>query len=173
MTTAEELINLYDKENNELKQRIVDLNNKIAILENSNTEIYGDEGLIAPGNEKELYPGETKELLIDILKDARKNIKDKTRRADILDDLIKNNPVKEIPLNQSKKVKEALKGYSIANKALLKRLKELGLSAVKGNTHYKITYHGDARYVTYLASTGSDKNCGGQNLAHEIVSKCF
>lgn len=175
MTTAEELFTLYDNENQELKRKVEELENKIALLEARDNNYGTDTGtLLKAGQEKELYGGEIKEVLVDVLKDARQNVKNGSRRADILDDILKNNPVSGRPKQQARLIKEALKGYQTINASLCRKLRELGLSEPQqGNTHIKFYYYGDKRYVTTMPTSGSDRCCGGQNLAHDIALNFF
>ena len=74
------------KEENERLQKIIDERAR-------GQTVSLNDGLISRGQEADLYPNEVREILMDVLKAARSNIvKDGTRRADVVDDILKANP---------------------------------------------------------------------------------
>ena len=53
-------------------------------------------------------------------------------------------------------------------------LKDLGIKVdTEKKKHYKLTYHGDERYMVTVSSTPGDLSRGGKNLASEINNKMF
>lgn len=133
-----------------------------------------DSELLSAGKEKDLYPGERHEILMDILKSVRKDMKDGTRRADILDDLIKANPVSGEPKRRSEAVKVALKGYRGLDDNTKRKLAVLGIEGnEKHSKHYILRYYGDSRYMVTMTASGSDAGRGGLNLASDVVRNFF
>lgn len=129
-----------------------------------------DSKLLAAGEEKDLYPGERHEILMDILKSARKDMKKGTRRADILDDLIHANPVSGEPKRRS----EAVKGYRGLDENTKRKLGVLGIEGnEKHSKHYLLRYYGDSRYMVTMTASGSDAGRGGLNLASDIIRNFF
>lgn len=173
MDSTEAIVKLYDEENQKLKRRVTTLENQLAMLQAQKTTHLKSNEILNVGNEKELYPGEIRELLVDILKTSRKNIKDNTRRADIIDDLLAHNTVQEIPKKQTQSIKSILKGYKTVNATMLRQLEKIGLFEITRGKHIKFRYYGDKRYMACLAGTGSDTCCGGMNLANELATRFF
>lgn len=94
--TMNELMRYYD-------HRIEELELKLAIAEEENSKLKSRSLSTATGStvlnagaEAELYPDEIHEVLVDVIKDARRNILDGSRRADIIDDILKHNPVQKV-----------------------------------------------------------------------------
>ena len=133
-----------------------------------------DSELLAAGEEKDLYPGERHGILMDILKSARKDMKKGTRRADILDDLIRTNPVSGEPKRRAEAVKVALKGYRGLDENTKRKLGVLGIEGnEKHSKHYLLRYYGDSRYMVTMTASGSDAGRGGLNLASDIIRNFF
>ena len=91
--TMNELMCYYD-------HRIEELELKLAIAEEENSKLKSrslstatSSTVLNAGAEVELYPDEIHEVLVDVIKDARRNILDGNRRADIIDDILQHNPV--------------------------------------------------------------------------------
>lgn len=148
-------------------------------VENENlsyiVEIYSDseKSLLASGKEKDFYPNEQTEILIDVLKEyLAKSFKEdeNNRRADILRSIIEANPVSGIPEKYKKIIKEAFDGYTKFNCAkILNALKETGIVVVDHTGHYKICYNNDPRYTFEAAATPSDHRAGKNAAA--IINK--
>ena len=108
------------------------------------------------GSEDEFYPGEIKNIVLEILGDAIKNIKSNSRRADVVSDVYRNNDYKNLSGERQQKVKNLLKSYDGMSKELRQELKNLGFEITEDGKHYKLTYCGDRRYWTTLSKTPSD-----------------
>lgn len=171
--TMNELMRYYD-------HRIEELELKLAIAEEENSKLKSRSLSTATGStvlnagaEAELYPDEIHEVLVDVIKDARRNILDGSRRADIIDDILKHNPVQKIPDQKAKALKAALKGYRVMDKTTKRKLEALGIELEpQKRTHYRLRYYGDPRYYATMAASGSDVR-GGNNLAAELINKFF
>ena len=109
------------------------------------------------GKEEEIYPGEIKELLIDILKNA--NLKPNSRRADIVKDILGSNPVNPSLKERYDELKDILNNYRGLDPDQINRLEKLGFTVTSDGKHHKLTYHDD-RYITTLAKTSSDVRSG-------------
>lgn len=153
------------KEENERLQKIIDEHAR-------GQTVSVDKGLISRGQEADLYPNEVREILMDVLKSARTNIvKDGTRRADVLDDIIKANPVEGAPGTRAKALQAAFKGYVTMDNSVRKKLSDLGItSSVKISSHHKAVYYGDERYKVSVSASCSDRR-GGDNTAAEMIRK--
>ena len=140
---------------------------------NYNIEMYSESGVpvIMSGKEKDLYPDEQREIIMEILIEyLNKSVSEGSRRADILKSIIEANPVEGFPAKYRKIIKEALDGYTKFNcTKILNALKETGIDIVEHSGHYKIQYHSDPRYLFEAAATPSDYRVG-QNAA-SIINK--
>ncbi|WP_415942414.1 hypothetical protein [Mitsuokella multacida] len=124
--TMNELMRYYD-------HRIEELELKLAIAEEENSKLKSrrlstptSSTVLNAGAEVELYPDDIHEVLVDIIKDARRNILDGSRRADIIDDILQHNPVQGITDQKTKKLKAALKGYRVMDKTTKRKEAETG-----------------------------------------------
>ena len=151
------------KEENKRLQKIIDERARGQTVSVSN-------GLIARGQEADLYPNEVREILMDVLKTARANsIKSGTRRADVVDDILKANPVEGTPSIRAKALQAAFKGYVTMDNSIRKKLSDLGItSSAKISNHHKAVYYGDDRYKVSVSASCSDRR-GGDNTAAEMI----
>lgn len=151
------------KEENQRLKKIIDERARGQTVSVSN-------GLISRGQEADLYPNEVREILMDILKTARANIiKSGTRRADVVDDILKANPVEGTPSIRAKALQAAFKGYVTMDNSIRKKLSDLGItSSAKISNHHKAVYYGDDRYKVSVSASCSDRR-GGDNTAAEMI----
>ncbi|WP_418249146.1 hypothetical protein [Dialister succinatiphilus] len=179
MKSSEEVVMAYVRQLEDMEEEVSRLLSENRILKGRlegarRAGTPTDSELLASGKEKDLYPGERHEILLDILKSVRKDMKNGTRRADILDDLIKANPVSGEPKRRSEAVKVALKGYRGLDDNIKRKLAALGIEAnEKHRKHYLLKYYGDPRYFVTMTATGSDAGRGGMNLASDMIRNFF
>lgn len=179
MKSSEEVVMAYVRQLEEMEEEVSRLLSENRILKGRlegarRTGTPIDSELLSAGKEKDLYPGERHEILMDILKSVRKDMKDGTRRADILDDLINANPVSGEPKRRSEAVKVALKGYRGLDDNTKRKLAVLGIEGnEKHSKHYILRYYGDSRYMVTMTASGSDAGRGGLNLASDVVRNFF
>ncbi len=161
--------------NNELNREIGRLRAENARLMNENERMRENgRPLIMYGKEEDLYADEQREIIMEIISDYRKNTADDTRRADIIDSVVKANPVKGIPEKNKKIIKQAIDGYTNFDTTKINQaLAEVGIEIIAHGKHYKIALNGDHRYVCEAAATCSDSGRGGKNLVSEINKKMF
>lgn len=120
--------------------------------------------VIMAGEEKDLYEGEIKEIILEILEDYKKNCHDGSRRQHVIDDILQCNEYKHLPEKKRETLKKALKGYRSLNGSLKSELEALGIEITGDGKHYKWSYFGDSRYVVTAAKTSSDGR-SGMNLS--------
>ncbi len=175
--TKEELIEQQVRQIDALETEVLELQEKLELLEaRSAAERAVSPGDALPGGsrEKDLYPQERREILVDVLRQARRSIPDGTRRADVIDDVIAGCPVKGVPEAREKALKKALRGYQTLDASLRRKLSELGIDvAEKTNRHWKVRYYGDPRYSGAIPCSGSDGFRGGRNLAADLIKRFF
>lgn len=120
--------------------------------------------VIMAGEEKDLYEGEIREIVLEILEEYKKSCHDGSRRQHVIDDLLQSNEYKHLPEKKREILKKALKGYRSLNGSLKSELEELGIVITSDGKHYKWSYFGDNRYVVTAAKTSSDGR-SGMNLS--------
>lgn len=112
-----------------------------------------------------------KDLLLSALTDALSNMPEKSRRADVIRDIIENNDYQKKSEKRESEVKRLLRDYSGITGKLRQELEELGFVITEDGKHYKITYYGDERYQAVFGKTPSDVRSGKNNAA--TVAKMF
>lgn len=175
----DEVSAVYDNFGAELKEKehtIEELNNRIMALQAENQglrakyEQVTEIPLLFYGVEEELYEGEIKDQVLEMLGNQLKSVKKKTRREHILQDILECNEPTGSLNRKREEIKRILKGYTKVGDALKRELKEFGFVITKDGGHYKLAYKGDSRYMFTMAASGSDSQHGGGNLASEIKS---
>jgi len=124
------------------------------------------------GDEDELYPGEIRDMVLCAISDALEGVREKSRRADVLNDILAANEFKQLCSDRHRRIKQVLKGYSGMTKAVRQELMDLGFEITEDGKHYKLTYYGDRRYWSSLAKTPSE-NRGNKNAASDIINNMF
>ena len=124
------------------------------------------------GDECEFYTGEIKDLLLKTLSDALKGMEPKTRKADVVNDIIDNNGYQKISEFRTEEIKRILNNYDGMTPKIKQSLKELGFEVSEEGKHYKITYYGDGRYQTTVSKTPGD-NRTGKNSAQTMMNMAF
>ena len=104
-------------------------------------------------------------MILSILEEAFSNTESKTRRADILSDIIENNQYQHLSEKRKQKVKAIFKGYKNLSGAIKQELMELGITISEDGKHYKLTYNNDPRYMVTVGKTPSDNRAGNNNAA--------
>lgn len=168
-----DLLDMYDEEIERYKKDINDLNNRIAALNQENqglrSKLEGTDAipLLFFGEEEDLYEGEIREIVLDILAESLKNKKKNTRREHIILDLLDENEYSRAAEIRRNEIKKILKGYSTMSASMRAELQDFGFIISSDGKHHKLTYYGDSRYVATMAKSSSDIRAGN-NLASEI-----
>lgn len=175
--STDQLITLYEEENQTLQEEIENLKFRISNFESrlrviqSKASKQGDLTL-SLGDEIDFFENEALEFIIHSLeKELATHVKEKSRHRDILSAIINSNHInKEIPTKDNR-LKQTLKDYSKMSPKCRTELKSLGFSIDEGG-HYKITYYEDSRYTYILPKTGSDHR-GAKNAYSDISGMIF
>lgn len=125
--------------------------------------------IIYYGVEAELYEGEIKDQILEMLQKQMTQVKKNTRKEHILQDILECNEISGALDEKRTEIKRILKGYTKVGDNLKRDLKAYGFSIVKEGGHYKLIYKGDNRYLFTMAASGSDSQHGGGNLSAEII----
>ncbi len=120
------------------------------------------------GDEEEFYSAEIKEMILDAIDDSLKAVSPKTRRYDVLNDILEKNAYEKIREEREKTIKKIFKDYKTLSGVKRQKLKDIGFEITDDGKHYRLTYYGDDRYKTTIAKTGSDWR-EGKNIAKTIL----
>ena len=96
----------------------------------------------------------------------------KSRRADVVTDIIQNNDYQKLSESKAAEVKRLLKDYNGMSARLRQAMKDLGFEITEEGKHYKLTYYGDDRYQATFAKTPSDFR-SGKNDAQITINIAF
>ncbi len=170
---VDQLLESYD---DDLKK----FQNQIEKLMRSNESLtYENQGLKAKldsienvpvlfhGDEDDFFQGEIREIILDAISEQLKSIEPKSRRYDVLSDIISSNENERVINDKRDEIKQIFKDYKSLSGTMRQRLSELGFSINEDGKHYKLTYYGDSRYYTTISKTASDHR-EGRNIAATI-----
>ena len=127
-----------------------------------------EQPLLYMGTENEFYPGEIKDLVLSTLNDRLANIEPKTRRYDVVQDIIQANDYQEISKKRAEEAKRLLNNYSGMTPKIRRGLEDIGFEVTHEGEHYKAKYYADDRYIIVHAATPSDNRAGKNNVSNTI-----
>lgn len=175
-STVQAIVDKYrflEKDNENLKKKLGTLINEKT---SKNSPVYVQKDimdlsrcmLLKMDDPSELYQDEKLDMIMECLKDYRKNyVKDGTRRADILDDVIKSTKTTGIISKKRKEIDEKMNDFESGTSPKSKRiLEDLGFK-VKIGSHVKVMWQCNDKYTDIVASTPSDKN------AKKVIAREF
>lgn len=158
-----------------VKAKLFEENQRLhAILDGyKNTDCREQPTVIKAGKEKDLYPGEQADLVIEILRQRLKSLDADSRPFQIIESLLKGNKEN----GTVKKIREAIRrafsdGGNINSKAAKRELESVGFSISKDGKHYKLVFADNPQY-TFTASVTPSDHRTGDNETSEIVRKLF
>lgn len=175
---ANKILDSFDDDMQKLQNQMESLTreNEILRFENQGLKKKIDTMDLAPvlvmGNECDLYTGEIKDIILSTLSDALDRIHPKSRRADIIRDIIKNNDYHKLSNTKAEEIKKLLKDYNVTSTRTQQGLKDLGFDLTEDGKHYRATYYGDERYKTTFSKTPSD-NRSGKNSVQQTINLFF
>lgn len=153
-----------------LRTKNTALQNEVAALRGfikSCTEIP----LLTYQQEDDYYPGEIRDIIMDVLADASENLEDGTRRKDVIRKVLDANKFDGAQRERKCGIKKIFKRNKIFNHSMANDLEKYGLKVIRGNSHYTLKYYEMDKNVT-VAKTPSDVR-GFTNLAQTIIKKYF
>lgn len=175
-----EVSEVYENFSDELEEKertIEELNNRIMALQAENQGLRAkyeqttEIPLLYYGVEDELFEGEIKDQVLDMLSNQLRSIRKNTRKEQILRDVLECNESTGALNDKRNEIKRILKGYTKVGDSLKRNLKAFGFNITKEGGHYKIIYKNNSKYMFTMAASGSDSQCGGENLISEINQK--
>lgn len=174
---VDEVYNSFGAELKEKEKIIEELNNRIIALQaecqglRAKIDTMDEVPLLFYGLEEEVYEGEIKDQILEMLQDHLKHIQRNSRKEHIINDILENNEKTDRLEVRRENIKKILKGYTKTNDSLKRELRNFGFEITKEGGHYKLIYNNDSRYLFVLSSSGSDSQHGGENVSAQIVKK--
>ncbi len=171
---VEEYLGAFDEDLEKYKKQIDELTraNTSLQLENQGlrAKLSGAESvpILYLGDEDEFFQGEIREMILDAVSEALKGTTAKTRRADVLNDILTNNDYQDIRAERERQIKTMFRDYKSLSGTLRQQLVDLGFNITEDGKHYRLAYYGDGRYKTTIAKSGSDWR-EGKNIASTIL----
>ena len=186
--TLEELREWYDafnKENERLSNELNDAKSTNAKLYEENLRLAdiidgyqatsgNDKAtLLQTGKERDLYPGEHNDILIDVLSSSLSILEENTRPYHIVQSILNANKKKGTASQIEKTIRQLFKGKGdILHPNSMRTLSSIGFKVEKGNRHLSLTFGDDNRYNFTCSCTPGDHR-SGNNMASQICKKLF
>lgn len=159
----------YEKEINSLRINLANAKGKI-ISQSITLESYKNKigvPIIVEGKEKDLYKGEQKDFILQLIRNAM-NDKDKyTRSYEICKSLLSANNetgTRQYIKNESSKI---FRNYSGFNATVISKLEDLGFRIISEKGHYKLILGNDDRHSVSISHSPSDIK-SGLNIISDI-----
>ena len=175
---ADKILDGFEEDMQNLRnevERLTHENEKLA-YENMGLRAKLDSNIAVPllfmGNEDDFYQGEIKDFVLSAVKKELDNTETKTRKYDVLYDVMQANDYQAIGRQRAAEAKRLLSNYNGMTPRLKKGLEDIGF-IFDDSDHQKVKYYGDDRYTLIYASTPSDKGRGGKNNAAITIKKAF
>ena len=131
-----------------------------------------DQPVLVMGTEIDFYPGEIKDLILASLNTYLQSIGQRTRRYDVIQDIIQTNDYQGTSKQRADEVKRLLSSYTGMTGKIKKGLEDVGFEIEHEGDHYKAIYYGDDRYIAVYGTTPSDVKAG-KNNASNTIKKVF
>jgi hypothetical protein len=176
-TELDAFIEAFDSDQNAKEERINEAEQEIGRL-TAELRKYGagsqssSSGLIAPGEEQDLYQSEIRDIVIHALQDYLKNSHDDSRRQHVIQDLLQHNKASDTAATFGEEIKSIFRSYTDMDAKTRSALAKLGFDVSEDGKHYKAVFQGDGRYTFSISKTSSDHRAG-KNLASDINNKLF
>lgn len=168
---VDQLYEAFDEELRKMQEKLEALTkaNETLMLENSIllAKLNGTTAspVVYHGDEEDFYLDEIKDMILGALDEALTNTEERTRRADILEDILENNRYQHLGEKRKQKIKSMFKGYKHLSNEMKQELSELGMTVTEEGKHYKLTYRDDPRYMVTIGKTPSDNRAGNNSAA--------
>ena len=175
---ANKILDGFDNDLQYMKRQIEELTRENEILQYENQglktklDTVNDIPVLYMGHELEFYPGEIKDLILLVLSESVSGSQEKTRRSDVVKDIIRSNDYQRTSEHRAEEVKKLLKSYNGMTAPIRKALEEIGFVITEDGKHYKLTYCGDDRYQIIFSKTPSDFRTG-KNSSQKLNKMVF
>lgn len=163
----------YEHTIDSLRRELANANGKI-ISQNIILESYKDKvgtPVIVEGAESDLYKGEQKDFIIELIRRAMGASPKYTRNYRICESLLGAN----VEVGERARIKDTianiLKSYSGMTNDTISALNDIGIKVIDCKNHFKLVLAGDERYIVSISHSPSDVKCGLN--ATSDINRCF
>lgn len=168
-----ELFNIVSDEAKELKLENMRLEAKTHSYEINFNSSKAVNPILVYGRERDIYSGEQKDIIIDILKKAMTPLQKNQRRYCVIQSILEANAETGERENKLQALKKILKeNVSFPDPS---NFSNIGMRLEKNptNGHYKLYFQDDYRFMSSLSGTPSDMKRVAQNQFTEIQRCLF
>lgn len=144
-----------------MREKIVALTKRLQAVEaerdglQNKLDSLSEMPILFAGDEKELYAGEAKAIVLDALSEQLEQTSENTRRHDVLTDVLQSNDY-DGELRRKREAVKKIFGSQYNMETICKKLGDIGIESEYAGKHIKLTYYGDERYISAMALTPSD-----------------
>lgn len=170
-----DLCELFDSEISNAKKTTDKLNAKIVALENEVASLRSQlaekdkPSLLCYDAGSDYYPGEIRDIIMDVLKESYETNDKDTRRADVISGVLNENGYNGAQKKRKQEVKAILKKYESVGKPMLSALHDMGFTVARCGCHYIMHYYDDKNQLV-ISKTPSDIRSNAK-LAQSIIRK--
>ena len=175
---ANKILDGFDNDLQYLQKQVEELTKANEILQYENQgmkaklDSVNEIPVLYMGDEFEFYSGEIKDLVLLVLSESVSNIQERSRRSDVVKDIIRSNDYQKTSDKKAEEVKKLLKSYDGMTGPLRQALEDMGFIITEDGKHYKLTYYGDDRYQVIFSKTPSDHRTG-KNSSQKLNKMVF
>ncbi len=163
MKAKEQLISDAEKEISRLQAEVKKYESKTSLNRGIALEV---------GTERDFFPGEISQIVLDALTDAQGHVPNDSRRKHVLSAITGQTASSNTAKEHREALKELLRAYKSMDAKTRKGLEYLGFSISEDGKHFKLLFQDDDRYTFTLSKSGSDYR-GGLNAASDISKILF
>jgi len=176
-TALQEYIDAFDADQAAKDTKLIEAEQEISRLNADLKRLSSNcqsvtRGLVAPGNEQDLYEHEIADIIADAIRDAHRAARENSRRQHVLADLLNANKHTGERQKLEEEIKSLFKAYRDMDARTRNALARLGFDLSEDGKHYKAVFQGDGRYTFTLPKTSSDHRAG-KNIVSDINNALF
>lgn len=117
--------------------------------------------ILIEGDEPDLYRGEQKDFILNMINNAMLNLDKCSRAYKICQSIVNSNNEVGIRRRTKASIAYILKNYTSMTKDIIQNLRDAGITIEEdGRNHYKLVLFDDDRYTVSISRTPSDNRCG-------------
>ena len=163
---VEKVYDSLDEELTALQRQVDELSRANDIKEYENQALRAklaqidEKPILLQGEEEELYTGEIKDMVLELIDEAIPRLVKNSRRDYVLRDILESNQYERLSEEKKREVKRILKGYTGMSGSVRSNLQDLGFTISEDGKHYKLYLGNDTRNMVTLSKTPSDHREG-------------
>ena len=176
-TSIEQYIKTFDEELTATRKQLEETSRELARVKSDAARNYQafraqEDGLLAFGDEQDLYSGEHRDVLIYALGIAKNNVFEKGRVLDILTSILNANKSSGEMERLQQAIRNAVGNCTNAGNKERRALEDIGFNITEEGKHLKLVFRGDDRYTISMPKSGSDHR-GMKNWISDAIKMLF